>query len=298
VEQDPRWLRLVFLIHWLLRLRTAQTCFFKVPAHKGFKQNENADALAQKATISGPNLDVPVLCSAFDAFRLLLRYLIQQETIDGGVGGLICSQKEAASGKKRVIRRPKPRSCDDSLTEIVALDCEMVGVGRGGHESKLASVCIVNAWGNQVYFSYCLPALPVTDYRTRVSGITPHLLVGAPCHEQVQREVAKLLYERIVVGHDLQWDFKALGFRHPRASWRDTARDLPRFFNRRSGGPRKLRELAWEFLGLTIQDGPHSPCEDARASLELYFRFKRQFEEQALAYANSCAQPKETTTVG
>ena len=41
----------------------------------------------------------------------------------------------------------------------------------------------------QVYFSYCASSERVTDYRTKVSGITKALLEGAPSHAQVQAEV-------------------------------------------------------------------------------------------------------------
>lgn len=52
---DPRWGALVLLIHLLLRLRRGKTSMFKVPAHKGWKSNEVADALAQKAAADGKN---------------------------------------------------------------------------------------------------------------------------------------------------------------------------------------------------------------------------------------------------
>jgi RNA exonuclease 4 len=47
----------------------------------------------------------------------------------------------------------------------------MVGAGNGGEESLLARVSIVNVYGNAVYDKYVLPTEPVTDYRTRWSGI-------------------------------------------------------------------------------------------------------------------------------
>lgn len=44
---------------------------------------------------------------------------------------------------------------------------------------------------------------------------------------------------------------------------------------------KKLRELAAAHLGLTIQDGAHSPAEDARAALLLYQRYaKVRFREE------------------
>ena len=91
------------------------------------------------------------------------------------------------------------------LTHVLALDCEMVGVGPGALDSKLASVCVVNAFGNPVYSSYARPSRPVTGYRTEFSGIEPHMLEDAPPVEAVQRRVRELVQGRVVVGHGGWW---------------------------------------------------------------------------------------------
>ena len=101
---------------------------------------------------------------------------------------------------------------------------EPTGTGPSTLDSKLASVCVVNAEGNQVYFSYAAPSRRVTDYRTRYSGIRPHMLEGAPRVEEVQRQVRELVRGRVLVGHGLDNDLKVLGFHHPRHLVRDTAR--------------------------------------------------------------------------
>ncbi len=59
------------------------------------------------------------------------------------------------------------------VTKVVAMDCEMVGVGRGGAESILARVSVVNHFGHCLYDKFVQPSEKVTDYRTRVSGIRP-----------------------------------------------------------------------------------------------------------------------------
>jgi RNA exonuclease 4 len=157
----------------------------------------------------------------------------------------------------------------------------MVGIGPGGSVSKLASICIVNSRGEPIYFSYVAVAAQVTDYRTRWSGITKEILVGAPLFEKVQREVFDLIHERVVVGHDLAHDFVVLGFSHPSHRKRDTARHLPKLRDRRTGRPRPLRTLAWEYLGMAIQGAKHNPVEDAQAAMFLYLRFEANFESQA-----------------
>jgi RNA exonuclease 4 len=176
---------------------------------------------------------------------------------------------------------------------VVALDCEMVGVGPFGARSALASVCVVNDAGNRIYFSYAKPPRKVTDYRTWVSGITPEHLERAPASSTVQEEVRALVAGRVVVGHSLENDFRALGFSPPDRMLRDTAHDLPRL-RTRAGRPKKLRRLAWEFLGLTIQSGEHDPAEDAMAALFLYHRFRRDFEARAAQKAAE-AEAREQT---
>jgi hypothetical protein len=44
-----------------------------------------------------------------------------------------------------------------SVTKLIALDCEMVGVGIDGKESMLARVCIINSFGNVIYDKFVKP---------------------------------------------------------------------------------------------------------------------------------------------
>ena len=63
------------------------------------------------------------------------------------------------------------------MTKVIAIDCEMVGVGVGGKDSVLARVSIINQYGHCVYDKYVKPTEKVTDYRTHVSGIRAEDLV-------------------------------------------------------------------------------------------------------------------------
>ena len=288
---DPREASLARAIGWLLRLRTAQTCLYKVPAHKGFTQNTLADALARTGAEKGPVCQLPLTLSFVSLVGLLLSYLVGQSELDGGAGGNGVAAHEKAGGavrgKNRNVRRPEALGTSTELTHVLALDCEMVGVSLWGGDSRLASVSVVNEFGVQVYFSYAKPARRVIDYRTRYSGIKPHMLVDAPPAAKVQAEVRALVEGHVVAGHSLENDFRALGFFPPRAMLRDTAHDVPRLLSG-AGRPRKLRHITWEFLGLTIQDrgeDGHDPCEDARAALLLYLRFREEFEAVAVRHA-------------
>lgn len=162
------------------------------------------------------------------------------------------------------------------IGKYVALDCEMVGVGPDGYESALARVSIVNYNNEQIYDSYVLPKESVTDWRTPISGIKPMHMKSARTFEEVQSAVAEILKDRVVVGHGLRHDFKAMLLDHPIRDIRDTSRLAA--YRKVAGGTPKLSLLASQLLGLDIQGGEHSSLEDARACMLLFRRDKDAFE--------------------
>ncbi|KAJ1618362.1 ribonuclease H-like domain-containing protein [Pavlovales sp. CCMP2436] len=196
------------------------------------------------------------------------------------------------------LRVPAPLSDDASLTDVLAIDCEMVGCGFGGNDSIVASVCVVNAYGNVLYYSLVKPRQSVIDYRTKYSGITKEMLASADARpfSEVRGCVLTLIEGRIVVGHSVDQDFTVLGIDHPTALSRDTAHDLRRLRNRNR--PRKLKHLVEEWVGLKIQrqgDAGHDPVEDARASLFLYLHFRAEFEVE-VRKRNEAAARRATRT--
>ena len=176
----------------------------------------------------------------------------------------------------RARKRPEPKGPSLEVTRVLALDCEMVGVGRDGYRSILARVSVVNSDGNMVYDSFVAPTREVTDYRTWVSGVRPKDLARAPPMEKVQAEVKALIAGHVVVGHALKNDWEVLGFAHRNDLVRDTATYGP--LCKHSGKPKRLKKLAAEFLGLQIQTGEHSPQEDAMAALYLYQKFQARWD--------------------
>jgi len=177
---------------------------------------------------------------------------------------------------------------ESSLTEVLALDCEMVGVGAAGTRSVLAQVVIVNSREELVYSAYVKPGEAITDFRTHVSGIRSHHLAHAIPFRQAQTEVAKLVYKRHVVGHGMHNDLKALQLSHPKTSLRDTALFSPLRTHTGVGSrARKLSELAREKLGLIIQTGEHSPLEDAIAALRLYKLHAAEWERTTRGFRHS-----------
>ena len=93
-------------------------------------------------------------------------------------------------------------------TGIIAIDCEMVGVGTYGERSALARCSIVNVRGETVYDKHVKPIEKVSDYRTLVSGVTAQDLHHAVPFKQAQQEIADIIKDRTLVGHGLSNDFE------------------------------------------------------------------------------------------
>lgn len=79
-------------------------------------------------------------------------------------------------------------------TKYLAIDCEMVGAGPKGSVSQLARCSVVSYEGDVVYDKFINPSMPVTDYRTRWSGIRPRDLVNATPYSEARKEVKKRWY--------------------------------------------------------------------------------------------------------
>ncbi|KAH6660851.1 ribonuclease H-like domain-containing protein [Truncatella angustata] len=184
------------------------------------------------------------------------------------------------------------------IGKYVAMDCEMVGVGPDGHDSVLARVSLVDFNGRQVYDSFVRPRERVTDWRTKITGITPKHMATARDFDAVQQEIADLIKGRILVGHDIRHDLAVLMLTHPITHIRDTARFSG--FRQYGHGPKPaLRVLAKELLNLEIQTGHHSSIEDAKVAMLLFRKKKPEFDmehankfERAEGAGRSKSKPK------
>ncbi|CAN9514449.1 unnamed protein product [Ophioblennius macclurei] len=171
--------------------------------------------------------------------------------------------------------------------KFLAIDCEMVGTGPKGSVSHLARCSVVSYDGDVVYDKFVKPAVPVTDYRTRWSGIRHRDLLKATPFAQARKEILKLLAGKVVVGHAVHNDFKVLGYAHPAAMTRDTSR-IP-LLNQKAGFAEgecaSLKRLTKAVLQRDIQTGRrgHSSVEDAKATMELYRVVEAEWERKLLA---------------
>ncbi|BFZ10761.1 hypothetical protein BsWGS_13800 [Bradybaena similaris] len=165
------------------------------------------------------------------------------------------------------------------VTNCVAMDCEMVGVGPQGQDSILARVSIVNHFGVCLYDKFVQPREKVTDFRTYVSGVTPELLATGEEFTKVQSEVSDLISGRILVGHAVHNDLKVLLLTHPHKLIRDTSLYKP-FRELFSGRLPSLKKLTDKVLGVKVQEGQHSSVQDAQATMRLYTMHRQQWEKR------------------
>ena len=166
----------------------------------------------------------------------------------------------------------------EKITKYVALDCEMVGIGYSGEENALARVSLVNSNCECIYDKFVKPGEKVVDYRTHVSGVRPSDLKGAPSYEQVQKEVADILKDKILVGHALQNDLKCLMLGHSRRQIRDTSKYKPFHQLLQTKRP-ALRKLVAKILHEEIQSGEHSSVIDARATMKIFKLHRKEWEK-------------------
>ncbi|XP_013880019.1 interferon-stimulated 20 kDa exonuclease-like 2 [Austrofundulus limnaeus] len=172
-------------------------------------------------------------------------------------------------------------------TKYLAIDCEMVGSGPKGSINQLARCSLVSYDGDVVYDKYIKPSMPVTNYRTRWSGIRPRDLTKATPFSEARKEILKLLMGNVVVGHAIHNDFKALSYLHPSVLTRDTSK-IP-LLNLKAGFGEKecasLKRLTKAIFNRDIQVGRKGHCsvEDAKATMELYKVVQVEWERTLLS---------------
>ena len=193
-------------------------------------------------------------------------------------------QQEKLLQEQRAKQIKEDNLPDEHKAQFVALDCEMVGIGRDGKQSALARVSMVDWWGKTLIDTFVQVPTKVTDFRTFVSGVEPKHIQPNKAMEvnECRKTVSNLLKDKILVGHALKNDLHALMLQHPRDMIRDTAQYRPFQRYHKKWRPRKLRDLVKEHCNLTIQvqGESHDSVDDANATMELYKTVQTEWEKE------------------
>ncbi|KAH8826240.1 MipD protein [Flagelloscypha sp. PMI_526] len=164
--------------------------------------------------------------------------------------------------------------------KYISMDCEMVGIGLDGSESSLARVSVVNYHGYILMDEIVQQREKVVDFRTRWSGIREGDLKRAKPFEEIQKQVSTLLDDRILIGHAVHNDLKALLLTHPRQSTIDTQIYAYKHKVTKSKYI-SLKNLVMQELDVSIQEGEHSSVIDARATMSIFRLHKKEWEKGA-----------------
>lgn len=172
----------------------------------------------------------------------------------------------------------------DDPTQYVALDCEFVGVGTK-QSSALGRCSIVDYYGHIVCDIYARPDEPITDYRTRWSGIRRQDMIRAIPVENARNIIKSILRDKVVVGHALHNDLSVLRMEQfvPGDMRRDTSQSL--CLRQLAGLAHRpiasLKALTLAVLGRRIQTREHDSVEDARASMDLFRHVQSEWKTEA-----------------
>ena len=150
---------------------------------------------------------------------------------------------------------------------MFALDCEMCKTENG--RLDVARISLVDEQLNVLLDELVQPDLPIVDYLTEFSGITPAMLANVTTSlEEVHRRLDELLPEdAILVGHSLNCDLQSLRVGHPYIIDTSCIYNFTPYPNNKP----KLRELAAYHLQRDIQSAESGHCsvEDAKVAMEL-----------------------------
>ena len=195
------------------------------------------------------------------------------EMVDRGPKG--AASTDASKGTKH-----KPVLPPCIRPNIVSLDCEMVGCGPKGRISALARCSIVDYQGKIIYDCFIKPIAPITDFRTKWSGIKRKDMVNATPFTEARKLIKKHLHGKYIIGHDLRNDFDAIKMSPHPLLIKDTSKCLA--LRHLAGLPEQnkpsLKTLTGLLFGKNIQIASHCSVEDARAALMLYKKVEDQWD--------------------
>ncbi|KAF5346309.1 hypothetical protein D9758_011489 [Tetrapyrgos nigripes] len=129
-------------------------------------------------------------------------------------------------------------------------------------------------------------------------------MVKAKSFDKIQKQVANLIKDRILIGYAIYNDLKVLLLSHPRPLICDTQYFTEKYKVVKSKYV-ALRNLVKQELDVSIQEGEHSSLTDARATMGVYRLHRKEWEKSSLGIqaatllsANAAAKGKTPEPAG
>lgn len=182
--------------------------------------------------------------------------------------------------------------CQAELTDFLSMDCELIETGDSSNPNVVSRVSIVNYNSMLVYDKYVRTVVIGNDIRTNNDDSK-----SADELKDICAEVAAIIKDRVLVGHSVIADLKALSLTHPQHLVRDAAYYPPLCPYR----PRSLKCLVKERLGVDLQGADTCSIEDARAVLAVYKSVKNEWEADVKRFYGprpSTAHPQHSPCSG
>ncbi|KAI0932515.1 hypothetical protein AcW2_001121 [Taiwanofungus camphoratus] len=180
-----------------------------------------------------------------------------------------------------------------SSGKYVAVAAQVVYYGIISRLPMVARVTMSDYRGAVILDTFVRPTQPISDYRTAETGLQPVILASAPTFIDVQRQVAALIKDKILIGYSLWHFLSVMGLSHPAIDTRDVALFMAfrRSLRSRANVILPLVTLVNRFMGRNIGLHGELPLEHARAALDL-FRSSEQIWENIIASGSwPCALP-------
>ncbi|KAK7058300.1 hypothetical protein VNI00_001931 [Paramarasmius palmivorus] len=134
----------------------------------------------------------------------------------------------------------------------------------------------------------------VYDYRTAATNLSPEKLVNAPTFHEVQREVAAIIRDKILVGHRLWTFLSIMGLSHPAIKTRDLALFIPLRRKLKARKVVELNVLVEVYMGRNLEMMYEDSLEHARAAMDMFRSCEGLFESVIAEGSWPCNLPPTT----
>ncbi|KAF1932496.1 uncharacterized protein M421DRAFT_417214 [Didymella exigua CBS 183.55] len=185
-----------------------------------------------------------------------------QSTDDGWVDTNVASLEDGAMPDNEI-----EQGSVTAGRHIISVDCEMCKAEND--QLVLTRISLLNWDGSVAMDKLVKPDVPIKDYLTQWSGITPAMLENVTTTlADIQNELLELITPHtILIGHSLNSDLNAMKLTHPFII------DTGILFPHPRGPPYKqsLKWLAQKYLHREVQKGSsgHDSVEDSKTCLDL-----------------------------